>query len=86
MLKTNRSQNVYVMVSVDDEQSAIGEKPTVSIYRTLQSAKAAMSEDIRITKKCYGYHESDIIRNKKYDFAMTKDERFSWSIEFDLLR
>lgn len=86
MLKSKRSRNVYVLVTLDEGQFAVGERPTVSVYRTLRAARVAMAEDIKITMNNRGYSDDDIIREVDCDFAMTNDERYSWSIEEEVIR
>lgn len=86
MLKTKRNETVYVLVTLDEGQFAMGERPMVSVHRSLYSARVAMAEDIRATMEERGYGAGDFVRDDECDFAMTKDERYSWSIEQEILR
>ena len=80
-LENGQKRGIYVLVTLDERQPAIGERPTVSIYRSFQSALKAMRSDMHEAMKYRGYALADFVIDDKMLFAKTKDDMMSWSME-----
>ena len=78
--KSDGGVNVWVLVTMDAKQP-IGEMASIFAFSSEAAAKAAMERDIYEMSNERGFGHIDLLFSEDETFAMTKDERYSWSVE-----